>query len=38
VDKAVGGAIDKLGSFGYRVTGPWTEPRIERAPGALIQG
>lgn len=30
VDKAVGGAIDKLGSFGYRVTGPWGEPRIER--------
>jgi hypothetical protein len=30
VDKAAGGAIDKLGSFQYRITGPWDDPQIER--------
>ena len=29
VDKVAGGAIDKLGSFQYRITGPWDAPIIE---------
>ena len=29
-DKVSGGAIDKLGSYRYRVTGPWAEPELTR--------
>lgn len=29
-DKATGGAVDRLGSFEYRVTGPWAKPEIRR--------
>jgi uncharacterized protein YhdP len=41
-DKVSGGAVDRLGSYQYDVTGPWTEPRIVRRPrletGALAPG
>ncbi len=30
VDKVVGGAIDKLGSYRYQVTGPWLNPELRR--------
>ncbi len=30
VDRVAGGAIDRLGSYRYRVTGPWREPVLER--------
>jgi len=30
MDKVAGGAIDKLGSYRYRVTGPWLNPEIRR--------
>ena len=29
-DKMSGGAIDKLGAYRYRVTGPWAEPQLTR--------
>jgi uncharacterized protein (TIGR02099 family) len=29
-DKVSGGAIDKLGSYQYRVTGPWADPELTR--------
>jgi uncharacterized protein (TIGR02099 family) len=29
VDKVSGGAIARLGSYGYRVTGPWGDPVLE---------
>jgi uncharacterized protein (TIGR02099 family) len=29
-DKATGGGVERLGSFEYRVTGPWGEPDIRR--------
>jgi uncharacterized protein (TIGR02099 family) len=31
-DQVSGGAVDKLGSYQYDVTGPWTEPKIVRRP------
>lgn len=30
VDKVIGGAIDKLGSYQYQVTGPWSDPELTR--------
>ena len=30
MDKVSGGAIDKLGSYRYRVTGPWLNPELQR--------
>ncbi len=30
VDKVIGGAIDKLGSYQYQVTGPWSDPELKR--------
>jgi hypothetical protein len=30
VDRVSGGAVDKLGRYQYRVTGPWDEPDIRR--------
>ncbi|MGB5830548.1 MAG: AsmA-like C-terminal region-containing protein [Thiohalocapsa sp.] len=29
-DKVAGGAVDRIGRQDYRVTGPWTNPKIER--------
>jgi uncharacterized protein (TIGR02099 family) len=29
-DKVTGGTIDKLGSYSYRVTGPWSDPELTR--------
>ena len=29
-DKAAGGAVERLGSYEYRVTGPWAKPEIRR--------
>jgi uncharacterized protein YhdP len=31
-DKVSGGAVDKIGQYQYDVTGPWTNPSIERRP------
>ncbi|KAA6187262.1 hypothetical protein F2Q65_01655 [Thiohalocapsa marina] len=33
-DRVSGGAMDRLGSFEYRVTGPWREPEFHRVAGA----
>lgn len=29
-DKVAGGAIDKLGAYRYRITGPWADPELTR--------
>ena len=36
-DKVTGGAVDRLGSYQYQITGPWDNPNIQRK-GLLEQG
>lgn len=35
VDKAAGGAVDRLAAYEYRVTGPWRTPEVGQVGGVL---
>jgi len=37
-DKASGGAVDRLGRYEYRITGPWRDPQIRRTGSTLLSG
>jgi uncharacterized protein (TIGR02099 family) len=35
-DRVTGGAVDKLASYQYRITGPWKEPDIRRTTAGVV--